>query len=247
MSEDEDTTNDGSRYVTTKPAQLKVFINKRPRGAASLVMLASAEGSTVEQQLGTWPVDELMTPALAGELLDTLREYAEALEQDCRAKLAWFAASGTQLGGVKVITATQERAPATHFGSEPNELNGSDNSRIVQMQKHVEVMFRMHTQNTNATLHQVKQLTDRAMELAEHQASARAEAEERYEQMRRERDKAQEERDEAMAGAGVEQTPDEAATEASQTQILKLFENPMVQAAVMRMLTGGGPSAPPQA
>jgi len=231
--------------VTPSAVQLKKFLVKIPKGTQSLVLAAQVDGGSVEQ-IGAWANDDALVPALAAEIIATLREYVQAMRLDAKATLRFVHASGAQVGQIKVLNAELSRPPATDFGSAPGELNGTNNSLVIQMQKHLEVMMRAHHQNTNATLHQSRQLTAHAVELANAAASARADAEERAETARREVENLRTQLDEALT---VQQSdnPDEASVTASQQTIMKVLENPQVQAMLMRALMGGGntPPAPP--
>lgn len=235
--------------VTPSSVQLKKFLVKIPRGTQQLVLTAQCDGGSVEQ-IGAWPNDENLTPQLATEVIATLREYVQAMRLDAKATLRFVHASGANVGQVKVLNAELSRPPATDFGSTPGELNGTNNSLVIQMQKHLEVMMRAHHQNTNATLHQSRQLTAHAVELANAAASARADAEERAENARREVENLRTQLDEALT---VQQTddPDQASVSQSQASIMKVLENPEVQgrllSAFMKLMGGGGGEAAPPA
>lgn len=231
--------------VTPSAVQLKKFLAKIPRGCQHLALVAQCDGGSIEQ-IGAWPNDENLVPQLSTEIIATLREYVQAMRLDAKATLRFVAASGANVGQVKVMNAELSRPVATDFGSMPGELNGTNNSLVIQMQKHLEVMMRAHHQNTNATLHQSRQLTAHAVELANAAASARADAEERAEAARRENENLRERLNEALTVTQSD-NPEDEATRASQATIMKVLENPQVQAMIMRGLMGGNgaPPAPP--
>lgn len=222
---------------TTKPAQVRRYLSKPPRGAARLALIASVDGG-MNHQLGAWAIDEAK-PELAELILDIMREHCEELQGEVMATLRWESASCAQLGGIKVVKAYPQRPPNVSFGSTPEELNGTSNSLVVQAQKHTEVTLRMMIQNMSSVLHQSRELSEQAMELARDHSRARAEAEERAEAMKRERDDALS----VVTAMQEADTEGNGETAVAQGQIMKLLENPVVVQHIMTRLMGGG--APP--
>lgn len=230
---------------TTKPAPIKRFLAKPPRGADTLRLLAAADGGS-NVQLGSWHVD-VSTPSLALEIVQIMEEHCIELEAPITAVLQWLSKEGAPVGGTKALSARLHRAPPTDFGATPEDLTGDSRSMAVQAQKHLEVMQRMMLNSINATLHQSRQLAEQAMELANTHATARNDAEERADALKQELASVQGELDRVMVQDESADPADEK-TSAAQNQVMKMLESPVVQQHLMKLLFGGGsspPTAPP--
>ena len=212
-----------------------------------LIMEAQAEGTQTVHRLGSWPVDEAV-PGLTPDILAILDDHAGELNAAVVAQLSYQAATGANVGPVKVVRRVNpnQGAVGDSLASGPEHLTGDYVSQSVQAQKHLEVMAKLYLGNMQQMFALQRQSTEHVMELCDSLAQRVVESERREERLKQERDEAVEVLETAAAEG---RTPEEAATDASQAQMAKTLEPllPHIIAAVMRALTpNAGPSGPVQ-
>lgn len=227
----------------TRIGQIKRMLSKPPKGAAELLLTASAAGGGTVVCLATWPVNEA-TPVLALEIMAMLEEHAESLSSRVVGMAIWRDEKEKQLS-TKVINASPPPSdnPGDSLASSPDQLTGDATSLTIQAQKHLEVMQRMMLTSLGGVLQQSRQLADHAMELCEALATAKAEAEGKVVRLEQEKEALQEERDAIYANADDQ---GDQQVNASQAQMMRYLE-PVLQMAIAKYMAGGGPATPPPA
>lgn len=242
MTELADQEEDVTRIVGTKRPPITRFLSKPPRGATKLLLHAGGPSDSTTAMLGQWEHTESKpaAPELAEEVLRLFHEHCVEVGATVRGVLEWRNKAGAMLSQ-KLLTAMPEREPSRTYGSAPEELTGDATSLVVQAQKHTEVMSKLALQSMNSTLHQSQLLSQQAMELVAEHARARSEAEERADNMKRERDDALEQlrvRQEAEADG------DDPGTAEAQQRVMKMLE-PVMPLLLAKFLGPGAGASPP--
>lgn len=114
---------------------LKRWINKAPpESAHHLVLSVAGLADTEIQQWSRHEYDNTPAEMLAREILDASNGHAESVGRECRYTIRWLTEDG------KIIIAQQWRAGD---GME-RTLDGSADSQIAQLQRHLEAMAKLN-------------------------------------------------------------------------------------------------------
>lgn len=226
---------------STRAHAIKRYLSKPPKGATTLHLLAAANGTETVNELAQWPIDD-MRPELANEVVEILDDHARELNAAIIGALKCRNAAGEFFGPVKSIHRVNPNAlvGGESLASTSLQLTGDYTSQAQQAQKHLEVMTKLHLTSIRDLFQLQRQAQEHTMELCDSLAQRLVESERREAKAT---ERAAEVED--ILVSVQNQSPEDAATTASQEAIGKTLEPymPLIVQAVMRALGGPAPAA----
>lgn len=162
---------------STKVHKIKAFLVRPPRNSVCLRLVTmDDEEPTV---VGAWEESETWKPDLAPEVVIACENHAsEESAGVVRLKLQFVDIDKRELKALRLVH-VREGAPSSVYQAQPGDLTGSQNSFMVQMQKHTETMMRLFAESQYKVLQQASAVTQHACDVANMMAQRLAESEQR--------------------------------------------------------------------